>query len=77
VLTIAGTTSATGKVTVKLAYKVGKKARMKTLRLAIKAGRFSGTLKLSATDAKKASKLSVTVSAAGTGTAKKAVAVRR
>ncbi len=76
-VTIAGTTTATGNVTVELAYKVGKKARTKTLSIAIKGGKFSGTVKLSATDAKQASKLSVTVTAAGAPAAKKTVSVRR
>ena len=49
----------------------------KTLTVTIKSGKFSGTLKLSAADAKKASKLSVTVSATGTGAAKKTVSVKR
>jgi hypothetical protein len=75
-VTISGTAAATGKVTVKLAFKVGKKARTKTLSLTIKNGKFSGTLKLSAADAKKAAKLSVTVTAAGS-TAKKTVSVKR
>ena len=41
-------------VKVELTYKVGKKSVKKTLSLAINGGKFSGTLKLSATDAKKA-----------------------
>ena len=76
-VTVKGTTSATGKVNVKLAYKVGKKSRTKSRSVAIKGGKFSGTLKLSAGDARKASKLSVTVSAAGTASAKKTVSVRK
>ena len=74
---MSGTTTATGKVNVKLAYKVGKKSRTKTLSVTIKGGKFSGTLKLSAGDAKKASKLAVTVSATGTRPAKKTVSVKR
>ena len=65
-LTVSGTTTATGKLTIKLAYKVGKKSRTKTFSVTVKGGKFSGTLKLSAGDAKKASKLAVTVSATGT-----------
>jgi plastocyanin len=77
IVTVTGTTNATGKVKVRLAYKVGKRSLTKSLGVAIKGGRFSGTLKLPAGDAKKASKLSVTVSAAGTGTARRAVSVKR
>ena len=76
-LTVSGTTTATGKVTVKLAYKVGKKSRTKTFSATVKSGKFSGTLKLAAADAKKASKLSVTVSATGAPPAKKTVSVKR
>ena len=75
-LTISGTTTATGKVKVKLAYKVGSKARTKTASFTVKGGKFSGTLKLSTADAKKAAKLSVTVTASGM-TAKKTVSVKR
>jgi plastocyanin len=75
-LTISGTTTATGKVKVKLTYKVGKKTRTKTASLTVKGGKFSGKLKLSAADAKKASKLSVTVTAAGAST-KKTVSVKK
>jgi plastocyanin len=75
-LTISGTTTATGKVRVRLAYKVGRKARSKTASLPIRSGRFRGTLKLSSADAKKASKLTVTVTVAGTS-AKKRVSVRK
>jgi plastocyanin len=76
-LTVAGTTSATGKVKVELSYRVGKKSIKKTLSIAIKSGTFSGTLKLSATDAKQASKLSVSVSATGSPAAKKTVSVKK
>jgi plastocyanin len=76
-LSIAGTTTATGKVTIKLAYRVGKKARVKTFSATIKGGKFSGTLKLSSSDAKKASKLSVTVTAVGAPAATKTVSIRR
>jgi plastocyanin len=76
-LTIAGTTTATGKVTVKLAYKVRKKARTKTFSLTIAGGRFSGKLMLASSDARKASKLSVTVIAPGAPVAKKTVSVLR
>ena len=76
-LTIAGTTAATGKVKVELSYKVGKKTIKKTLSVTIKAGKFSGTLKLSATDAKKASKLTVSVSSTGSPVAKKSVSVKK
>ena len=76
-LTVSGTTTATGKLTIKLAYKVGKKSRTKTFSVTVKGGKFSGTLKLSAGDAKKASKLAVTVSATGTQPAKKTVSVKR
>jgi len=53
------------KLTVKLAYKVGKKSRTKTFSVTVKGGKFSGTLKLSAGDAKKASKLAVTAPVSG------------
>ena len=76
-LTVSGTTTATGKLTVKLAYKVGKKSRTKTFSVTVKGGKFSGTLTLSAGDAKKASKLAVTVSATGIQPAKKTVSVKR
>jgi hypothetical protein len=76
-LTVAGTTAASGNVKVELTYKVGKKSVKKTLSVAVKGGKFSGTLKLSATDAKKASKLSVSVSATGTPAAKKTVSVKK
>jgi hypothetical protein len=60
-----------------LAYKAGKATRKKTLSLTIKNGKFGGTLKLSASDAKKASKLTVTVSCPGASPAKKAVSVKK
>jgi plastocyanin len=76
-LTVAGTLAATGKVRVELAYKAGKATRKKTLSLTIKNGKFSGTVKLSASDAKKASKLTVTVSYPGAAPSKKTVSVRK
>ena len=45
--------------------------------MTVKGGKFSGTLTLSAGDAKKASKLAVTVSATGTQPARKTVSVKR
>ena len=66
-LTFAGTIAAgaTGKVKVELAYKVGKETKKKSAGPAIAAGKYKGTIKLSATDAKKAQKLKLTVSYAG------------
>jgi plastocyanin len=58
-------TSATGKVRAALAYKVGAKKKTKKLTLKIKHGHFAGKLKLPARDARKAKKLTVTVSYAG------------
>ena len=60
-----------------LTYKRGKTTRTKTLSLAIKGGKYSGTIKLSATDARKAQKLKVTVSYNGLTPAKKTVTVKR
>jgi hypothetical protein len=67
----------TGKVKVELTYKIGKKSVKKTLSLAINGGKFSGKLKLSATDAKKSSKLTVTVSTIGAPAAKRTVSVKQ
>jgi plastocyanin len=58
-------TSATGKVRATLTYKVGKKKRTKVLTLKIARGRFAGKVKLPARDARRAAKLTVTVSYAG------------
>jgi hypothetical protein len=66
-VTIAGViaTSATGNVKVALAYNVGAKKKSKTLTLKIAGGRFTGKTKLAAGDARKAAKLTVTVSYVG------------
>jgi hypothetical protein len=50
---------------VALTYKVGAKKKTKTLVLKIARGRFAGKVKLPAGDARKAAKLTVTVSYAG------------
>jgi plastocyanin len=76
-ITIAGTSQAGGKVKVELAYKNGKATRKKTLSLPIKAGKFSGTIKLSAADARKAQKLTVTASYNGTSLVKKSVTIKK
>ncbi len=76
-VSVAGTSQATGKVTVVLTYKNGKATRKKTLSLAIKAGKYRGTIKLSAADARKAKKLTVTVSYSGLTPTKKNVAVKK
>ena len=78
--TIAGTAS--GKVRVQLTYKVGKATRKKTLTLTIKSGKFSGSVKLSAGDARKASKPAVSASYAGdsrytAATSKGRITIRR
>ena len=64
-----------------LTYKVGKAKRTKTLTLSVKSGKFSGSVKLSAGDARKASKPAVSASYAGDGgylaaTAKGAIKIR-
>ncbi|HEY6888063.1 MAG TPA: hypothetical protein VI300_09795, partial [Solirubrobacter sp.] len=76
-LTVTGTTTMAGKIKVELTYKVGKKSVKKTLTLAISGGKFGGTLKLSVTDAKKASKLTVTVSTTGAPAARRTVSVKK
>ena len=48
-----------------LTYKVGKAKRTKTLTLTVKNGKFTGSVKLSAGDARKASKPAVSASYAG------------
>ncbi len=48
-----------------LAYKVGAKKKSKTLTLTISGGRFEGKTKLAAGDARKAAKLTLTVTYAG------------
>jgi len=75
-VSVAGTLAATGKVRVALSYRAGTKPRKKTLSLSVRNGRFSGKLKLSGTDARRASKLSVTVTYAGEK-AKRSVKVSR
>ena len=70
-VSVAGTAQASGKVKVVLTFKNGKKTRTKTLSLAIKSGKYSGTIKLSTADARKAQKLTVTVSYNGVKPAKK------
>jgi hypothetical protein len=72
-----GPLSAFGKVKVDVAYKAGKVTRKKALSLTIKNGRFSGTLKLSAADAKNASKLTVTVTYPGATPIKKTVSIKK
>jgi hypothetical protein len=52
-------------------------ARTKTLSLAIVKGKFTGTIKLSAADARKAQKLTVTASYNGASPAKKVVSVKK
>ncbi len=76
-VTVAGASQATGNVKVVLTFKNGKATRTKTLSLAIKAGKYSGTIKLSAADARKAQKLSVTVSYNGVTPTKKSVTVKK
>ncbi len=76
-VSVAGTARASGKVKVVLTYKNGKATRTKTLSLAIRSGKYSGTIKLSAADARKAQKLRVTVSYNGVKPAKKNVTVKR
>jgi len=76
-VSVAGTLAASGKVRVALSYRTtGTKLRKKTLSLPVRNGRFSGTLKLSAADARRAKQLSVTVTFAGE-TAKRTVKVSR
>ncbi len=76
-VSVAGTLAASGKVRVALSYRTtGTKLRKKTLSLAVRNGRFSGMLKLSAADARRAKQLSVTVTFAGE-TAKRTVKVSR
>lgn len=83
-LSVTGTTaaSATGKVRVKLTYRVGRKARSKTFTATIKRGRFTVRARLSATDARRASKLAAAVTYAGDrnysgASTRRAVKVRR
>jgi plastocyanin len=76
-ITIAGTSQASGKVKVELAFKNGKATRKKTLSLPIKGGKFSGTIKLSAADARKAQKLTVTASCNGKSPVKKSVTIKK
>jgi plastocyanin len=76
-ITIAGTSQAAGNVKIDLAYKNGKATRKKTLSLAIKGGKFGGTIKLSAADARKAQKLTVTVSYNGVSPVKKSVTIKK
>jgi hypothetical protein len=76
-VTIAGTSQAVGSVKVELAFKNGKATRKKTLSLPIKAGKFSGTIKLSAADARKAQKLTVTASYNGASPTKKTVTIKK
>ena len=66
-LTFAGTiaAAATGKVKVELSYKVGKATKKKSASPSVAAGKFKGTIKLSATDAKKAQKLKLKLTYAG------------
>jgi plastocyanin len=64
-VTIAGTLAASGKVRVELSYRAGARTRKKTLSLTVSNGKFTGTVKLSAADARKAQKLTVTVTYAG------------
>ena len=77
--TIAG--AVTGKVRVVLTYRVGKAKRTKSLTLSVKNGKFSGTVKLAAGDARKASKPAVNASYAGdsrytAGTSKGRIKIR-
>ena len=60
----------------RVSYRVGSKSRKKTLSLTVKNGRFSGKLKLSAGDARRAKKLAVTVTY-GREQAKRTVKVSR
>jgi hypothetical protein len=76
-ITVAGSSQASGNVTVELAYKNGKATRKKQLSVAIKGGKFSATFKLSAADARKAQKLTVTASSNGTAPAKKSVTIKK
>jgi plastocyanin len=76
-ITVAGSSQASGKVTLELSYKNGKATRKKKLSVAIKSGKFSATFKLSATDARKAKTLTVTASATGTSSAKKSVSIKK
>ena len=76
-ITIAGTSQAGGNVTVELAYKNGKATRKKKRSVAIKGGKFSATFKLSAADARKAQKLTVTASYNGASPAKKSVTIKK
>ncbi|RKQ90493.1 hypothetical protein C8N24_0298 [Solirubrobacter pauli] len=63
----AGTTAApvTGTVRIKLTYRVGRKARTKTLSASLKRGRYTARTRLSSTDARRATKLSVAVKYTG------------
>ena len=75
-LTVSGTLATSGKVRVELIYRSGGKTRRKTLSLTVSNGRFSGKLKLSASDARRARNLAVTVTYAG-AKAKRNVKVSR
>ncbi len=75
-VTVSGTLAASGKVRVALSYRTGTELRKKTLSLPVRSGRFSGTLKLSAADTRRAKRLSVTGTYAGE-TAKRTVKVSR
>ena len=75
-VTVSGTLAASGKVRIEVSYRVGSKTRKKTLSLTVKNGRFSGKLKLSASDARRAKKLAVTVTYGGEK-AKRTVKVSR
>jgi hypothetical protein len=57
--------SATGKVRIKLTYRVGAKSRSKSLSATLKRGRFTARTRLSSSDARRATKLSVSVTYTG------------
>jgi plastocyanin len=76
-ITVAGSSQAGGNVTVELAYKSGKATRKNKRSVAIKGGKFSATFKLSAADARKAQKLTVTASYAGVSPARKSVTIKK
>jgi hypothetical protein len=69
-------------VRVTLTYRNGKKMRRKTLSLTVRHGKFSGSVKLAAGDARKASRPAVSASYAGdsrhlAATAKGRITIRR
>ncbi len=66
-LTFAGTIAAgaTGKVKLELTYKVGKATKKKSASPSIAGGKYKGTIKLSASEAKKAQKLKLKLTYAG------------